>query len=324
MCYSSSGQRKSTTMIALSKLLNKPNKLKRFTSLNPDQFKTLVCQLRPLWEKSEFDRLSRDGRKRAIGAGRPYKLATLEEMVAMVLLWYRTNTTHELIGWIVGIDGTNVGRLIKRISPLIEPAADPALATLLKEAKQARGKIKTWDEFVTAYPDLAEVIVDATEQRRKRPAKRRKQKRVYSGKKHAHTLKTQITVSKTGRLLDVSKTYPGRIHDKKVLDLEKTLTKLPKRTKKRMDKGYDGVIKDHPGLNIVLPHKRRRNSPPLTRGQKQANTLRSKARILVENTIARLKKYRVLDDKYRGSEEDYNQHFRNIAALCNYRLATVK
>lgn len=311
-------------MIALSKLLNKPNKLKRFTSLTPDQFMTLVCQLRPLWEQAEYHRLSWDGRKRAIGAGRPYKLTTLEEMVVTVLLWYRTNATHELIGWIVGVDGTNVGRLIRRISPLIEPAIDPTLATLLKEARQARRKIKTWDEFVTAYPDLAEVIVDATEQRRKRPTKKKKQRRVYSGKKHAHTLKTQITVSKTGRLLDISKTYPGRVHDKKILDLERTLVKLPKQTKKRMDKGYDGVIKDHPELNIILPHKRRRNSPPLTRGQKQANTLRSKARILVENTIARLKKYRILDDKYRCSDNDYNQHFRNIAALCNYRLATIK
>jgi len=310
-------------MMALVKLFNKPNKLKRFTSLTPDQFTLLVSRIRPLWVQAEHDRLSRENRQRAIGAGRPYKLASLEEMVATILLWYRTNTTHELIGWIVGIDGTNVGRLIKRLSPFLEPAADPTLITLLKEGKQARKKIRTWDEFVTAYPDLAEVIVDATEQRRKRPTKKRKQKRVYSGKKHAHTLKTQVVVSRTGRIVDVSKTYPGRVHDKKILDLENTITKLPRQAKKRMDKGYDGATRDHPQAHIVLPHKRRRNSPPLSRGQKRANTLRSKARILVENTIGRLKKYRVLDDKYRSSEQDYNQHFRNIAALCNYRLATV-
>ena len=307
-------------MINVNKLFNKPSKLLRFTGLTVYQYKILVGRLRPLWGSAEYRRLWLDYRKRSIGAGRKYKIAPIEDKLLLVLLWYRTYTVMELLGWIFQLDATNIGRLITRMTPLIEEAADPALFCYLKTTQKRRRKIRTWDEFVNEYPDLAEIIIDSTEQRRRRPGNKRKQKNVYSGKKHAHTIKTQITISKRGRILDVSQSYPGRIHDKTVLQKEKTLLYLPRKTRKRMDKGYDGIIKENPRFNIILPYKRRRNSLPLTRGQKMANTIRAKHRITGEHIIARIKKYAILSDKYRSNEDDYNRHFRNIAALCNFRL----
>jgi hypothetical protein len=307
-------------MINVNKLFNKPNKLVRFTGLTVDQYKLLVKRLKPLWETAEFNRLWRSNRKRDLGAGRKYKVESLGDKLLVILIWYRTYSVLELLGWIFQLDATNIGRLIGKLTPLLERAADSELLIYLKTAQRKRRKIRTWDEFVEEFPDLAEIIIDSTEQRRRRPVNRRKQKNVYSGKKHAHTIKTQITVSKRGRILHVSRSYPGRVHDKTVFNREKMLLYLPRKTRKRMDKGYDGVIKDNPRCNITLPHKRRRNSPPLTRGQKQANTIRARERVMGENTIARLKKYPILSDKYRSSEDSYNQHFRNIAALCNFRL----
>lgn len=307
-------------MLTCQKLFNKPNKLMRFTGLTVDQYQILVAKLQPLWDRSEFKRLWSLKRKRAIGAGRRYRLISLEDKLLVMLLWYRTYTVFELLGWIFQLDATNVGRLIRKLAPLVEAAADPELFTYLKTAQKKRKKIRTWDEFVEKFPDLAEVIIDATEQRRKRPVNRRKQKHVYSGKKHAHTVKTQITASKRGRFLDISKSYPGRIHDKTVLVKERTVDKLPKQTRKRMDKGYAAITQEYPDSHIVLPHKRRRNSPPLTRGQKRANTIRAKQRIVAEHAIGRVKKYAVLADKYRSDTDSYDQHFRNIAALCNFRL----
>lgn len=307
-------------MLTCQKLFNKPNKLMRFTGLTVSQYQVLVEKLQPFWDRSEFKRLWSTKRKRAIGAGRRYRLIPVGDKLLVILLWYRTYAVFELLGWIFQLDATNIGRLVKKLTPLIQEAADPELLTYLKTAKEKRKKIRTWDEFVEKFPDLAEVIIDATEQRRKRPVNRRKQKHVYSGKKHAHTLKTQITASKRGRFVDISGSYPGRIHDKTVLIKEKTLDNLPKKTRKRLDKGYDGIIKEYPKSHIILPYKRRRNSPPLTRGQKRANTIRAKHRIVGEHAIARLKKYQILSDKYRSAIESYNRHFCNIAALCNFRL----
>lgn len=308
-------------MITVNKLFNRPNKLLRFTGLTIDQYKVLVERLKPLWESAEFNRLWRNDRKRGIGAGRKYRIDSLEDKLLLILIWYRTYTVLELLGWIFQLDATNIGRLIAKLTPLVEEVADSQLLSYLESAGKRRRKIRSWDEFVNEFPDLAEVIIDSTEQRRKRPVNKKRQKNVYSGKKHAHTVKTQITVSKRGRIIDISKSYAGKIHDKTILaDKEKTLIRLPGRTRKRMDKGYDGIIKEYPKSNIILPYKRRRNSPLLTRGQKQANTIRASNRIIVEHTLARLKKYAILSDKYRSCEDDYNQHFRNIAALCNFRL----
>lgn len=307
-------------MITCQKLFNKPNKLMRFTGLTVSQYSVLVEKLKPLWENAEFKRLWRTNRKRDLGAGRKYKVESLEDKLLVILIWYCTYTVLELLGWIFQLDATNIGRLIGKLTPLLEQAADPVLLTYLKAAQKRQRKIRTWDEFVNEFPDLAEIIIDSTEQRRRRPTNKRRQKHVYSGKKHAHTIKTQITISRRGRIIDVSKSYSGRIHDKTVLDKEKTLSRLPRKTRKRMDKGYDGVRQEYPASNIILPYKRRRNSLPLSRGQKQANTIRARERVIGENTIARLKKYAILSEKYRSIESSYNQHFRNIAALCNFRL----
>ena len=233
-------------MINVNKLFNKPNKLVRFTGLTVDQYKLLVKRLKPLWETAEFNRLWRNNRKRDLGAGRKYKVESLEDKLLVILLWYRTYSVLELLGWIFQLDATNIGRLIGKLTPLLERAADSDLLIYLKTAQRKRRKIRTWDEFVEEFPDLAEIIIDSTEQRRRRPVNRRRQKNVYSGKKHAHTIKTQITVSRRGRILHVSRSYPGRVHDKTVFDREKMLLYLPRKTRKRLDKGYDGVIKDNP------------------------------------------------------------------------------
>lgn len=307
-------------MINVNKLFNRPNKLLRFTGLTVDQYKVLAGRLKPLWKSAEYSRLWRSNRKRDIGAGRKYRIDSLEDKLLVILVWYRTYTVLELLGWIFQLDATNIGRLIVKLTPLVEQSADPMLLAYLKTSQKKRRKIRTWDEFVNEYPDLVEIIIDSTEQRRRRPVNKRKQKNVYSGKKHAHTMKTQITVSKRGRIIDVSRSYSGRIHDKTVLEKEKTLLYLPRKTRKRLDRGYDGIVKENPGLNIILPYKRRRNSPSLTRGQKMANTIRARERVPGEHVIARIKKYSILSDKYRSNEDSYNQHFRNIAALCNFRL----
>jgi len=291
------------------------------------EFDAFVIRLTPLWSTAEEERLFRTDRVRATGAGHPYHLATLEDKLLVVLMWYRLYCIYDLLGLVFDMDGSNICRLIRRMKSLIEAAADPTLrdglVSLQKNVKeiQKRKKITTWEELIKHIPELEEVIIDSTEQPRKRPVNQKKQKNRYSGKKKRHTVKTQITITTTGKILDVSKSYPGRIHDKRILEREKTLDKIPKKTKKRMDTGYDGTQKNHPDHCIILPHKRRRNSPLLTRGQKNANTKRAKKRILVENVLSRVKKYQVIAQIYRSDERDYNQDFRNVAALTNYRLA---
>lgn len=307
-------------MLTYQKLFNNPGKLVRFTGLNPIQFETLVKRLEPLWIKAEGERLARDNRKRKIGAGRKYRLTPIEDKLLLILIFYRTYTIYEFLGLVFNLDAANVCRLIGRLFPLVEAAADPTLRFAIKDILKKRRKIRSWKEFTRLYPDLIEIAIDSTEQRRRRPSNKKKQKNFYSGKKHQHGLKIQIVVDRKGKVIDISHTYPARIHDKTVFLKEKTLDKLPSKIKKFLDKGYVKIEKLYPHHRIKIPIKCHRWKRQLTLGEKNINTRLSKKRVIVENTLSRMKKYQILFQTYRSKDRDYNRHFRNIASLCNFRL----
>ena len=78
-----------------------------------------------------------------------------------------------------------------------------------------------------------------------------------------------------------------------------------------------GVIRQQ--SHIILPPKRSRSKKKLTRSEKIRNTKKAKARIFVENTIANLKKFKILSDIYRNAKEQYALTFKSICFLSNFR-----
>lgn len=69
--------------------------------------------------------------------------------------------------------------------------------------------------------DAKDSIIDSTERRRQRPKQSEKQALHYSGKKKAYIDKYVITATvKKRRVSFLSKTYPGKTHDKKIADSE--------------------------------------------------------------------------------------------------------
>jgi hypothetical protein len=309
----------------LENLTKKTQRLQRSIGFNYEQLNLLVTKLEPLWEKAELERKGREGRKRRIGGGRVYKLKLLEHKVITFLLYYKLYVTQEFLGIIVDIDQANIARLIKKIAPLIEQAADPTLAKYLTQAKsECSGeskRINDWQEFLKRYPDLRDVSIDATEQKCFRSQDYKTQKNHYSGKKKQHSLKTQITVSATGRILDVSQTYPGSVHDKTILDQEKTPKKFPRKTAQRYDLGYQGIVQEYPEHYIILPHKKPRGDE-LSSLAKELNQMHNRRRVVAENALSRVKKFRICAEQYRGLTAHYNQMFRGVAALINFKLAT--
>lgn len=316
-------------MLTYAKLASKPSRVQRFTSLTKDQFETLALHLQPLWEKAETKRLSYQGRKRGIGAGRRYKIATIEDKLLLTLMFYRTYVNYDLLELLFSLENSQIYRLLRKVEPLVEKAADPYLLGKLKRVGNTAKRIKTIEEFIERFPDMKDIIIDATEQRRLKSQDRKKERESYSGKKKYHTLKTQIITDSKGLILSVSKTVGGRTHDMKLLRSSSDYHYLPCQANKLTDLGYEGLLKDHIP-KVKLPIKRRYlkgKTYPLTEVERKFNTKLSRKRSVVETVFARLKKYNILNQTYRSSEERYNQIFRNVAALVNlrlsYRLATV-
>lgn len=308
-------------MLRFPKLANRPRKLYRMTGLTQEQFRALIRQLQPVWEQAERERLSRPDRHRAIGAGRRYALSGMEDKLLALLVFYRFYLTDEMLGWIFGLDASNVCRLRAKLEPLLEKAADSSLRIpLRRRIPPGAKKISTWEELLKVCPDFADVVTDATEQQRQRPAKRT-QRRWYSGKKKRHTIKTQITATTQGKVLEVSGSYPGRVHDYRIFQREGTAGALPEACFHFADLGYDGAYGDYPNRTMILPFKRRRNHRTLTPFERRFNRWQSGVRIGVEHVLSRLKKYQVLSQVYRHRITRYNQTFRNVAALANFRLA---
>lgn len=307
----------------LEDIINKPSVMQRIIGVTSNQLELLEARAFPHWQESEDKRKNRYARKRKIGAGRPYKFKTLKEKIVIVLLFYKHYWTQEALGLTIGLDQSNVSRLLAKTLPLMEKAADPELAEYLdKLAKEyeAAQKTNSLAAFYTKYEQVInEAAHDVTEGQIQRPSDEEEQEKHYSGKKKKHTIKIQISVSSYAFILNVSKGYPGSIHDKKIMDIEKTISKIPDKICQRLDSGYQGVKQLNPTKYIVLPFKKPKGKE-LSKLQKELNKAHSKRRVIVENVISRIKKFRILVGVYRGSRESYNQIFRNVAALINFKL----
>lgn len=72
-----------------------------------------------------------------------------------------------------------------------------------------------------------------------------------------------------------------------------------------VDLGYIGFDQDYKVKNIFIPHKKPKKSkknpnPQLTQKQKNENNAMSKKRVIVENVIGGMKRFRCLVERYRN------------------------
>jgi|SRR6185437_1727218 len=139
----------------------------------------------------------------------------------------------------------------------------------------------------------------------------------YSGKKKRHTVKTQIMINKDGYILHKVGYKKGRKHDYEVY--KKNHPIIPKEVLNVFDLEYLGVEKDYPEQLSALPYKKKRNQF-LSDDEKEYNKNHSKKRIIIEHTISRLKKYRILADVFRNKLRRYNKVSYIVADLVNYRI----
>jgi hypothetical protein len=193
-------------MTHTDRLRRSPNAFRQLTGITPVVFDQLLADLTPRHEHAEAKRKDRPDRQRKPGAGRKHAL-TLADRLLMLLMYYRTYTTHAFLGFLFGVDDSAVGRNINPLQPL------PAGIFRIPERK-----------VVLDPEDIRELFFDATERPARRPTAGQRQ--YDSGKKKRHTIKTQVVVVRRTkppgpgrkprkvRIAAVSESVPGRMHDK--------------------------------------------------------------------------------------------------------------
>ena len=93
----------------------------------------------------------------------------------------------------------------------------------------------------------------------------------------------------------------------------------PKQVVNLFDLGYLGVEKDFPDQLSSLPNRKKRGLK-LSQEEKEYNLQHTKRRIVIEHTICRLKKYRILSDIFRNKLRKHNKVSDIVSGLINYRI----
>ena len=243
--------------------------------------------------------------------GRPFKLP-LEERMLMTLMYYRLYITYGLLGYIFDLDQSNVYRDIA----LLEPVFKTCIPIPEKMTKRTR-RIGTIEELLELYPEM-KAFIDATEQEIPRPKNKRRRKNYYSGKKKRHTVKTQIMVNKKGVILHKTKHRNGKKHDYHMFK-EKGPPPIPPDVEIGVDLGYLGIEKDYPDMNVKIPVKKPKGKE-LTKRQKRQNKKLRKERVIVEHTISRMKKYRIMGGEFRNKLTRYDSMTSIVCGLVNFTL----
>src|SRR4028119_1742803 len=91
------------------RLRRSPNAFRQLTGITPATFDRLLAELTPRYEQTDARRKDRPGRRRRPGAGRKHAL-DLADRLLMLLMYYRTYTTHAFLGFLFGVDDSAVGR----------------------------------------------------------------------------------------------------------------------------------------------------------------------------------------------------------------------
>jgi hypothetical protein len=85
-------------MLNYSTLSKKPAYFRNFSSIELTEFNTLNLQIKEKYITYEKKRLTRRGRKRAFGAGHPFKLS-LTDRLLMLLVYYHMYPSSTLLGY---------------------------------------------------------------------------------------------------------------------------------------------------------------------------------------------------------------------------------
>jgi hypothetical protein len=125
-----------------------------------------------------------------------------------------------------------------------------------------------------------------------------------------------VVVDKQSRKIICTAFSNGKRHDFRFFKESKT--RIHPQVKALTDGGYQGIQKIH--ANSALPKKRSKKSP-LTEEDKRSNRLLSSERVLNENVIGVIKRFKIISDRYRNRRKRFSLRFNLISATYNLELA---
>jgi hypothetical protein len=234
----------------------------------------LIAVLPVLVERRQQQQANRSDRQRAPGGGRKRQLAPYQE-VLLTLVYLRHNVSHEVVGHLFGVSADTSENTFHEVVAVLR---DVCPSQRWEAQKRWQKGEESW---TPKKKDL--YLIDSFETPIRRPSQPEAQRRVYSGKKKRHTLKTQVVTDDTGEIECIDPGHRGPMADKKVYEQSGIEEQFPEAAKQG-DLGYQGVP------DMIVPHKR---------APKEANRRLASVRVHAEHGIRRIKGFHILREEYR-------------------------
>jgi len=221
-------------MLTYSTIQSDRREFLALTGLTLKEFQLLLNAFTAAYDRRyPKDRTSADRpRRRCAGGGRKGVLSRPEQKLLFLLVYLKTYPIQALMGELFGLSQPGVNYWIHRLLPILRAALD-RLGVLPGRDPDGFARSRT------ATGTEPRLIIDGTERRRQRPKDPEEQALHYSGKKKAHTDKNVVIVGLRRRDVDfLSRTYVGKVHDKKIADREGV--SYPPGAELHKDSGFQG------------------------------------------------------------------------------------
>ena len=295
-------------MTNYSELSQHPSRFLALTGYTVEEFEALLPHFQTEFE-SYVQTYTLDGGKRAKRKYSTYKnspLLTIEDRLLFILVYLKQAATQELHGTLFGMSQPRANGWIHLLHPLLNRALTAAGELPVRDAAQ----LHLSEEAHTLF------FHDGTERPIHRPKDSQDQRTHYSGKKKQHTVKNNVIIDDTCKILLLTPTHEGKKHDKRIAD--EAGYAFPEGSTLYQDTGFQGFCPE--GVFVVQPKKKPRGGK-LTLDEKAQNHRISSIRIGVEHAIGGVKRYRIVKDKLRN----WKQGFRDLVmetccGLHNFRL----
>ena len=245
-----------------------------------------------------------------------------KELLFMLLYYKKTALTFDLLALSFGVARSTAHNHIE-------------VAKIILKAVLDRRKLlpvrffKTETDVQEFFKDTPDLMIDAVERQMQRPGNQEKQESAYSIKKKFCAFKNTVVTTRNKFIYFLSKTVlSGKTHDFNLL--KQDFLAFPNAFASHtvwVDLGYLGIDKVWNIGTVRIPHKIPRRSkknpnPVLSPSEKEYNKFVGKNRVVVENSIAGMKRYNILVNKFRNRTiESADGLIELCAGLWNFKVA---
>ena len=226
--------------------------------------------------------------------GRPREL-DLREAVFVTLVYARHNVTEELLAAFMGVDQSQISRMIIALTPVIETVTAPYLPTEQDAVEALTGQVALVDGSLAPCWSWSG------------------RRDLWAGK-HATTGHNFLVIADLrGRIRYVSDPHPGRDHDMTLVKTEPVARILAVAGDVIADKGFQGS-------GYLTPVKKPKGGH-LTWLQNDYNNQISGLRAAIERAVAHLKNWRILHTDYRRPINTWETSFRAALGIYFFSIA---